>query len=228
VGQDCAQLRAPVHWDISDVSKPNTVRIAAAIGRDRLGPIRLRVEPGVVDLEENPLRPFVISRLGFVDFPFPIVIETEPLQLALKLRNVFTGGNCRMLTGFDRVLLCGQTKGVPAHRMQDVETAQAFIPRYDVSRCVAFRMTNVQPGSAGVRKHIEHVEFWLRRIETLLAWVQRVKKLALLPDGLPFRLDLVERIWFTAVGFYSTYNQEIRSQEKKLEFTLLFRFPHFN
>ena len=105
-----------------------------------------------------------------------------------------------MLTGFDRVLLCGQTKGVPAHGMQDVETAQAFIARYDVSRRVAFRMTNVQPRPARVRKHIEHVEFWLRRIETLLARVQRVKKLALLPNGLPFRLDLVERIWFTTVA----------------------------
>jgi hypothetical protein len=27
-----------------------------------------------------------------------------------------------------------------------------------------------------------------------------VKKLALVPDGLPFRLDLVEWIWFTAVA----------------------------
>src|SRR5215472_11978961 len=199
VRQDCAQLRTPVHWDISDVSEANIIRIGSAISGNRLSSIRLRVEPGVVDLEENPLRPFVISRLGCVDFSLPIVRETNPLQLALKLRHVFTGGDCRMLTGFDRVLLCGQTKGVPAHRMQDAETSQAFIPRYDVSRCVAFRMTNVQSGSAGVRKHIEHVEFWLRRIETLLAWVQRVKKLALLPDGLPFRFDLVERIWFTAV-----------------------------
>src|SRR5215470_1226014 len=100
-----------------------------------------------------------------------------------------------MLTGFDRVLLCGQTKGVPAHGMQYVETAHAFIARYDVSGCVTFRMTNVQPRAARVRKHIEHIEFWLRRIETLVARVKRMKKLALFPNGLPFRLDLVERIW---------------------------------
>jgi hypothetical protein len=27
-----------------------------------------------------------------------------------------------------------------------------------------------------------------------------VKKLTLVPDGLPFRLDLVKRIWFAAVA----------------------------
>jgi hypothetical protein len=84
--------------------------------------------------------------------------------------------------------------------MQDIETAQAFIPRNDIGGGVPFRMTNVQPGPAWVRKHIEHVEFWLRRIETLLAGIGRMKKLAFVPDGLPFRFDLVERIWFTSVA----------------------------
>ena len=84
--------------------------------------------------------------------------------------------------------------------MQNVEAAQAFIARNDVGSGVALRMSNVQTGTARVRKHIEHVELWLRRIETFLAGIGRVKKLALVPDGLPFRLDLVEWIWFTAVA----------------------------
>src|SRR6266508_5186616 len=197
VRQDRAQLRTPVHRDICDIRQPDTIRIGSAIGGNRLGSICLRVQPGVVDLEENPLRPFVIGRVCRVDLSLPIVRETDPLQLALELRHVFTGGDCRMLTGFDRVLLRGQTKGVPAHWMQNAEAAQAFIARYDVGGSVAFRMTNVQPRPARVRKHIEHVEFWLRRIETFLAGVGRVKKPALVPGGLPFRLDLVERIWFT-------------------------------
>src|SRR5512132_1812897 len=105
-----------------------------------------------------------------------------------------------MLPSFDRVLLRWQTKRVPAHRVQDVEAAQAFIASNDVGGGVPFRVSNVQPGPARVREHVEHVEFRFRRIETLLAGVRRVKKLALVPDGLPFRLDLVERIWFTAVA----------------------------
>src|SRR6478735_2750565 len=200
VGQDCAEFGTPVDWDICDVSEANAVRIGSAIGGNRLGPICLRIEPGVVNLQENPLRPFVILRVCRVDLPLPIIRETYPLQLALELRHVFTGGDCRMLTGFDRVLLCRQTKRVPAHRVQDAEAAQALIARNDVGRGVAFRMTNMQARPARVRKHIEHVEFWLGWIETLLAGVRRMKKLALVPDGLPFRLNLVERIWFTAVA----------------------------
>src|SRR5258705_2166528 len=179
VGQDCAQLRTPVDRDISDVSEANAVQVRSGIGGNRLGPIRLRVEPGVVDLQEDPLRPFVISQVCRVDLRLPIVGKPDPLQLALELRHVFTGGDRRMLTGFDRVLLRGQTEGVPAHGVQDAEAAQTFIARNDVGGGVAFRMTNVQPGPARVRKHIEHVEFRLRRIETLLAGVRRVKKLAL-------------------------------------------------
>src|SRR5215468_5483527 len=32
IRQDCAQFRTPVHWDISDVSEANSVRIGSAIG----------------------------------------------------------------------------------------------------------------------------------------------------------------------------------------------------
>src|SRR6476620_32086 len=123
VGQDCAEFGTPVDWDICDVSEANAVRIGSVIGGNRLGPICLRIEPGVVDLQENPLRPFVILRVCRVNLPLPIVRETYPLQLALELRHVFTGGDRRMLTGFDRVLLRRQTEGVPAHWVQDVEAA---------------------------------------------------------------------------------------------------------
>src|SRR5215831_11622904 len=200
VRQDCAQLWTPVHWNVSNVSKSNAVRIGSAIRGNRLSPIRLRIEPGVVDLQENPLRPFVISRVRRVDLPFPIVGKTDPLQLTLELHHVFTGGNGRMLTRFDRVLLRRQAKGVPAHWVQHIEAAHPLVTRNDVSCGVAFRMANVQPSTARVRKHVEHVKFWLCRIKTFLAGIGSVKKLPLIPDGLPFRLNLVERIWLTAVA----------------------------
>src|SRR4030095_6150175 len=46
VSQDCAQILTPVHWDISDVSKPNIVWIASAVSGNRFSPIRLGIEPG--------------------------------------------------------------------------------------------------------------------------------------------------------------------------------------
>src|SRR5262245_11862342 len=110
-----------------------------------------------------------------------------------------------MLTRFDCVLLRGQTKSIPAHWMQDVEPAQTLITRDDVSCRVAFGMTNMQARSARVRKHVEHIELWLRTIEILFSRIWRVKELALVPNGLPFRLDLVERIWFTAVATHEQF-----------------------
>src|ERR1044071_5661340 len=117
-----------------------------------------------------------------------------------------------MLASFDCILLGGQTEGVPAHWVQDVETAQAFVTRNDVSGGVAFRMTNMQSGPARVRKHIEHIEFWLRRIEIFFAGIWRVKTLLLVPNSLPFRLDLVEGIWFTTVATHLQINQETKKQ----------------
>jgi hypothetical protein len=61
-------------------------------------------------------------------------------------------------------------------------------------------MPNVQPRPTRVRKHIEHVELSLVRIEAFLAGIGRVKKLAFVPDGLPLGLDLVEWIWSAALA----------------------------
>src|SRR5690242_8657793 len=47
VRQDRAQIWTPVHWDISNVSEANIVRIGSAISGNRLSPIRLRVKPGI-------------------------------------------------------------------------------------------------------------------------------------------------------------------------------------
>ena len=48
----------------------------------------------------------------------------------------------------------------------------------------------MQPCPTRVRKHIEHVEFWLRRIEPWLTGIGRVKKVLPVPDALPLWLDL--------------------------------------
>src|SRR5512133_809742 len=61
IRQDSSQLRTPVHRNISDVSEANAVRVDTPISGNRLSPICLRVKPGVVDLQENPLCPFVIN-----------------------------------------------------------------------------------------------------------------------------------------------------------------------
>ena len=200
VRQNGAKLRTPVHQHIGNVSEANFIRILAAISLDRLGPVRFRIEPRIINLEKDPLRPFEVTRIGGVDFTVPIIGETDPLQLRFEFRDVLAGGDGRMLAALDRVLLGRQPERVPAHRMEDIEPAHPFVTRDDVGGRIAFRMSDVQTGAARIRKHIEHVEFRLGRIEVFLARIRCVKNLALIPDGLPLGLNLVERIWFAALA----------------------------
>src|SRR4029077_3701771 len=148
----------------------------------------------------NPLRPFEVTRIGSVDFTLPIIGETDPLQLRFEFGNVLTGGDDRMLAAFDRVLFCRQAKGVPAHRMENIEPAHPFVTRDNVGGRIAFRMSDMQTGAAWIWKHVENKELGLLRIEIFVARIRRVKNLALVPDRLPLGLNLVERIWFAALA----------------------------
>jgi hypothetical protein len=111
-----------------------------------------------------------------------------------------------VLAALNCILLGGEAECVPAHRVQNVEAAHAFVTRDDVGGGVALGMSDVQARAAGVREHVEDIKFRLRAIEVFLAWIWRVKKLALFPDFPPFRLDLVERIWFAALAHRLTTN----------------------
>ncbi len=126
------------------------VRIGQRV--DRLRPLGLRVEPGVVELEENPLGPAKVVRIGRGQFAAPVVTEAQRLDLALEGRDVRLGGLARMLAGPDRVLLRRQPERVPAHRMQHVEPPGPTVPRQDVGGRVPLRMPDVQPRPGGVGK----------------------------------------------------------------------------
>jgi len=79
IRKDGAEIGTPVHWNFRDVRQSNAIRIVAAISRNWLGLFRLGVEPGIVNLEKNPLRPAIEFRIGCADFARPIVRETDAL-----------------------------------------------------------------------------------------------------------------------------------------------------
>src|SRR5471032_926991 len=105
-----------------------------------------------------------------------------------------------MLAGANGVLLCRQTKGIPAHGMKHIETAKAFVSGNDVCGGITFGMTDMQPRSARIRKHVEDVKLWFGRIESRFAGIWSVKGVLLFPDALPFRLELVEWKGFAALA----------------------------
>src|SRR5207248_8750154 len=92
--------------------------------------------------------------------------------------------------------------------------------------CITFRMSDVQTGAARIWKHIEHVEFRLGRVEIFLARIRRVKNMALIPDGLPLGLNLVERIWFAALAAHCISLRKAGKPEKKMDLLLATRNPN--
>src|SRR4029453_13263398 len=218
VCQNSAEFRAPVHRHVSDISEANFVRILTAISRNRLGLICSRIEPGIVNLEKNPLRPLVITSIGRVDLTLPVVGKTNSLELVLEASHIFARRDCRVLATFDRVLLRRETERVPAHRMQDIESTHALVTRDDIRGSITFGMADMQACAARVGKHVEDVKFRLRGIEAFLTGIERVKELSLFPDGPPFWFELVEWIRITALVHVLTTNgqKQTRIQTKSL------------
>src|SRR5207247_6088707 len=119
------------------------------------------IEPGIVNLKKNPLRPLVVARIGRVNFPLPIVGETNVFQLRFEFRDVLPRCDLWMLPALNCVLLRWQTECVPTHWMQDIEPAHAFVTRDDISCGITFRMSDVEASSAWVGEHVEDVKFRL-------------------------------------------------------------------
>src|SRR5882762_9766091 len=120
-------------------------------------------QPAFQHAQEEPLVPAVILGLAGRNLTPPVVAETKAPQHALKLRNVFVGPLTRMSVVLDRRVFRRQAKGVPAHRMQHVESAHALHSRNHVSDRVVALVSHVHL-AARIREHLQHVILGLRRI----------------------------------------------------------------
>ena len=134
VGDDGLVLRAPVDG--------------------RLLPIR---EPGLEELQEQPLGPAVVLRLVRRDLPVPVDHPAQPAHLAADVRDVPLDDLPRMSALADRRVLGGQPERVPAHRAQDVPARSPAVMRDDVAQRVVEDVAHVQR-PRGIREHLEHVE----------------------------------------------------------------------
>jgi len=170
------------------------------------GDLRLVGQAALEHLEEDPLRPPHVPRVSGVDLACPVVAEAEHLELPAKGRDVLCGRLARARVRRDRVLLGGETEGVPAHRVQDVGAAHAREPRHDIGGRVPLGVADVEPGPRRVREHVEDVEL----LFALAA--PGTKGLALLPVLLPLRLD---RGWIVPfmlrLGHRATYSAADRA-----------------
>ena len=161
---------------------------------DGPGGVGLVVIPTVVQLQEDPLRPAVVVRIGRGQPARPVVGEAQQLDLPLDVGDVLRRRFARMDTMLHRVLLGRQPEGVVAHRVQDVVAQHPREPRDDVRGRVALRMPHVQTGAAGIGEHVQHVEPRPVGGKTLLARVGLAEGLMLLPILLPLALEGCEVI----------------------------------
>ncbi len=125
--------------------------------RNRTGAVVVAIEVAVEELEEDPLRPFVIAWIGRIDLPVPVIGKPHHPELPAEVFDVLCDELAGMAVVLDGVLLGRQAEGVPPHGMQHVEAAHALIARDDVGGGVVLDVSHVKPGAAGVGEHVEQV-----------------------------------------------------------------------
>ena len=131
-------------------------------------------------LQENPLGPLVVARVGGIDLTRPVERQTKALELALEACDVLLGNLCRMNMVLDGKVLSRQTECIPAHRIQHVVALHALFARNDIQRGVGARMAYMQTLTGRIRELYERVELLLVRV------ILGMEALLLVPDILPF------------------------------------------
>ena len=155
---------------------------------DGLCPLGNRIKIAFEQVEEDPLRPSIVFRVGCGDAAGPVVAEPEALDLPLDVLDVLFGRRARVHTVGDGVLFCGQAKRIVSHRVEHVEPLHPLISRDDVGRGVPLGVPHMQPRSRRIGKHIQHIEGGVV-LETGLPRIRLNKRVVFAPKLLPLRLN---------------------------------------
>ncbi len=139
----------------------------------------------LVEVEEPPLCPAVVVGVAGGDLARPVVAKAETFNLTGEVGDVCVGGLVGVDACLDRVVLRGQTEGIPAHGVEDLLAVHARLATDDVGRGVALGVSDVETCTTGIRKHIQHVVFFFFGI--LLCF----KEFFLSPVFLPLGFDLL-------------------------------------
>ena len=154
IGQNRSQFGTPVDRRFRDVCQTLAVTIGALfLFRFQLRRISkccnwfsllsLRIEPGIIDFQEDPLCPLEVMWISSVDLSFPVITESQRFDLSAEVIDVCFCGDAGMLTCFDRVLLSGETKSIPSHGVEDIITFGPMVTSQDICGCISFRMTDM-------------------------------------------------------------------------------------
>ena len=155
--QDLATLHSVQRRPVAAVFESALTRGELGLELGNAPGLALRgVVPGVVDLQEDPLRPVVEVDVRRRDRAALVVAQAQTTQLTLHVRDVRLGRGARMRARLHRVLLGRQTERVVTEGVQDVAPLHAVVPREDVGGDVPERVAHVQTRTRRVREHVLH------------------------------------------------------------------------
>ena len=143
------------------------------------------------ELQENPLRPFVIIRVCGVDFTGPIKRNTQRADLLLKACNVLLRYLGRMHMVFDGIIFSGQAESVPTDRVEDIISLHSALSCDNIESRVRAWMAHVQSLTGGIRKFHQRVVLRLCEI------VGGVIDAGFFPAVLPFLFNVFVVVLFT-------------------------------
>ena len=137
----------------------------------------------LVQLEEDPLSPFIIIRVGGIDLTVPVKRKSQRFQLRFETSDVIPGDDLRMNMVLHRKVLSRQTERVPSHCIQDIVPFQTAFSRDDIQRGIAAGMTDMQTGARRIGKFYQRIEFGFGVINF------STERLILVPVALPLFLN---------------------------------------
>ena len=190
VGDPQVPLRQLALLDLRAAAPAVAIRALDLLARERAvvgAPVDRRHrairEPGLEELEEQPLVPAVVLGVARDELGVPVPRGPHRPQLASHRVDVGHRPLARVHPVLDRRVLGGQPEAIEAHRLEDVVPAHAPVAADRIGRRLHVPVTDVQRARRVV-EHRQQVEAGLRAV----GQVGPVQA-ELLPAGLPARLD---------------------------------------
>ena len=158
-----------------------------------------KARPLLQHAQEKPLRPTVVVGQAGGDFGLPVVAQPQPPHLAAHVGDVLE----RPLAGrgvvLERRIFRRESKGIPAHGMEDVVALHPHVARQGIADGVVAHVAHVQL-ARGIGQHLQHVILGPAAVLGLGAIEIRFRIPALLPAHFDLRRIVANLVRGGAAG----------------------------